>query len=147
MFCICLLFFQKLSLCLIPSKSLSSPIETPVAGDELLEKEFLSKRRSLWFHLKEEGYIFDLEYYLNPDYDRSFDNFLYQEVGYPMLAVLTSNLFYSPYGATSLREYFANGFEAIFYHRDPERLKKISPILLDKITKLMYNEDYEVPNT
>ena len=56
---------------------------------------------------------------------------------YPILGMYTSNLFYSPYAATSLREYFANGFEAFFMGEDIQRLKKVSPILYNKITGLL----------
>jgi len=113
-------------------------------GDRKLSEEFLSKRKELWFLLSEEGYSLDLEIYLNVKFDSTFDYYLNQQVGYPMLAIITPNLFFSPYAATSLREYFANGFEAVFYHRDSERLKKISPILFDKISQLMYNKNYEI---
>jgi len=46
-------------------------------------------------------------------------------------------LFYSPYGATSLREYFANGFECYFHKRDHKFLKKISPAIFSKIEQIM----------
>ena len=58
-----------------------------------------------------------------------------------MLSAITIHMFYSPYGATSLREYFANGFEAYYYHRDVNFLKKISPILFDKVKELGYNRE------
>ena len=80
---------------------------------------------------------------MNPEYDIEFDRFLYQEIGYPILTMLTVNTFYSPYGATSLSEYFANGFEAFFYHQDIERIKALSPNLIDKLTELLYNNEYE----
>ena len=79
--------------------------------------------------------------FLNLEYSIGFDNFLYKEVGYPLLSVLTVNLFYSPYGATSLREYFANCFEAYFFHKDVAYLKKISPNVFAKIVNLGYNKE------
>jgi len=106
--------------------------------DDSLEKEFISKRKSLWSLLKSEGINAPLTSFLETSYSFSFDNFLYKEIGYPMLSMLTVNYFYSPYAITSLREYFANGFEAFFYHKDVERLSKISPILLDKLKKILY---------
>jgi len=65
-----------------------------------------------------------------------FDMFLYKEVGYPLLSSVVASLFYSPYAATSLREYFANGFESFFMNKDIGRLKNISPTLYKKISKL-----------
>jgi hypothetical protein len=116
-------------------------ITAEIYGDGTIEGEFEGKRQRLYFILKEEGYPVELAYFMENDYSVDFDTFLYQEVGYPILATLTVNLFYSPYGATSLREYFANGFEAYFYHRDMHYLKKVSPFLFDKIQQIAYNEE------
>ena len=66
--------------------------------------------------------------------------FFYDEIGYPTLGIYTSSLFYSPYGCTSLREYFANGFEAYFMREEIGRLKRISPVLYNKIVKLAFIE-------
>ena len=65
-----------------------------------------------------------------------FDNLLYKEIGYPILANLTSGLFVSPYGATSIREYFANAFEHYFLN-DLTSVKLISPTAYDKIQELL----------
>ena len=54
-----------------------------------------------------------------------------------MLATLTTNIFYSPYAATSIKEYYANGFEAFLLKDDISRLKKISPQLYRKLVKLI----------
>ena len=108
-----------------------------IYGDKKIENEFLQKRKKLWFYLEGEGFREPgLQDYLKVEYDVSFDKFLYQEVGYPTLSALTVNLFYSPYGATSLREYYANGFEAFFYHDDSHRLKNISPALYGRVVEL-----------
>ena len=58
-------------------------------------------------------------------------------VGYPTLTQLTPNLFVSPYGATSLREYFANCFEEYFARRQYNHVKKISPAVYEKIELLL----------
>ena len=60
--------------------------------------------------------------FLNPEYSLDFDEFLYKEIGYANLATTTMGLFYSPYGATSLREYFATGFEAYYYFKELDYL-------------------------
>ena len=70
----------------------------------------------------------------------TFDEFLYKTVGYETLVNITMGLFISPYAATSLKEYFANGFEAYFIG-DRSYLKKISPYIYDKIEQLESLED------
>ena len=69
---------------------------------------------------------------MNPEYDDELDAYFSDVLGYPKMTVIAQGIFYSPYGATSLREYFANGFEAYFYHKD-FYLKKVSPVLFDKL--------------
>ena len=44
-------------------------------------------------------------------------------------------LFVSPYAATSLREYYASGFED-YYLNNGKVIKKISPALYEKINNL-----------
>lgn len=107
-----------------------------IYGDGAIENEFLGKRKKLYFLLKEEGYDVDLMEFLNPEYSREFDEFLYKKVGYTTLGNLTHGLFYSPYGATSLQEYFANAFEAFFLKKDFNTLQSLSPVLYNKIEKL-----------
>ena len=75
--------------------------------------------------------------FLNPDYSREFDEFLYKKVGYPLLRTITQGLFYSPYAATSLREYFANGFENLHIKKDYNYLQIMSPVLYYKIENLL----------
>ena len=71
------------------------------------------------------------------DFSKKFDEFLYLIVGYPTLTQLTPTLFVSPYGATSLREYFANCFEEYFARRQYDHVKKISPAVYEKIELLL----------
>ena len=107
-----------------------------IYGDAQIKQEFLQKRKQMWTTLKNKGFEIDLQQFLNTKYVEDFDMFLYKEVGYPLLSSIVASLFYSPYAATSIREYFANGFEAFFMNRDIGRLKNISPILYKKISKL-----------
>lgn len=109
-----------------------------VYGDGLLKKEFLNKRKSLWHLMREKGLNVNLKDFLDHKYSEKLDMFLYKEIGYPTLGLYTTNLFYSPYGCTSLREYFANGFEAFYMKEDVKRLQKTSPVLYNKITKLTF---------
>ena len=61
------------------------------------------------------------------------------EVGYPTLLSLTMGLFVSPYGATSIQEYFANGFEKYFLD-NPLTVRDMSPVLYRKIEEII-NDD------
>jgi len=70
--------------------------------------------------------------YENPEYDYDFDQHLYKDVGYDYLRGASAELFYSPYAITSLREYWANGFEN-YLLRSRGKLKEISPALYEKI--------------
>ena len=112
-----------------------------IYSDNKVENEFLAKRKKLYFLLKEQNFEVDIQDFLETRYSEEFDYFLYKEVGYPTLSVISSGLYYSPYAATSLREYFGNGFEAYFYHREPIYLRKISPGLFDKLQEIVYNEE------
>ena len=109
-----------------------------IYGDGQIEREFVGKRRRLFFLLKENGFDKEVEFYdfEKVDYEEPFDIFLYQEVSYALLENLTSGLFCSPYGATSLREYFANCFEYYFFNKDHSEVKMLSPEVYRKIRKL-----------
>jgi hypothetical protein len=112
-----------------------------VYGDHQLIDEFIGKRKRLRDSLEEEELFCDPRLYIQFDYSKTFDDFLYKTVGYDRLALLTTNLYISPYAATSLREYFANGFEHYFVDENPKYLKSISPKLFNKINYLTKMED------
>ena len=103
-----------------------------IYGDERLLLEFLGKRKRLHDLLKSEGYNVTIEQFLTTTYDYDFDMFLFQDIGYPVLETLTLGLFLSPYSVTSINEYFAVGFEN-FYMGEANYIKKICPILLEKL--------------
>lgn len=115
--------------------SIESTYGTQIYSDNKLQNEFLGKREKLKAILDAQGYEFPEKYYINTEYTRAFDEFLSDSVGYPTLLSLTMGLFASPYGATSLREYFANGFEK-FYLGEPRLVKEASPVLYNIIAKL-----------
>jgi len=106
-----------------------------------LESEFIAKRERLFHLLEAEGFDIEYQEFMETEYSENFDNFLYHEVGYPLMSNLGANMFYSPYAATSLKEYFANGFEAYYYHQDRDKLASVSPILFDKLENLDYNKE------
>ena len=105
-------------------------------GDDNIELEFIGKRSKLERIMRHQKIDITGQNFMNIEYSSEFDSFLYQEVGYPLLRSLTVNLFVSPYGATSLREYFANGFEAYFLG-DRKALLNLSPHIYMKITDLI----------
>ena len=104
--------------------------------DGTIEHEFAVKRQKLYQLLRAEGYDVRLRDFMNMEYSVEFDDLLYKTIGYPLLRTLSVNLFVSPYGATSLREYFANGFEAFFLNKNKE-LKDICPVTWSKIDNLV----------
>ena len=107
-----------------------------IYSDGSLEREFLGKRERLFHLLDTEGYDLNYQEFKNPEYSNNFDNVLYFDIGYATLTPISMNLFYTPYAITSLREYFANGFEAFYFHRDYDKLLRISPVLYTKLEKL-----------
>lgn len=118
--------------------SVEEPFGQIIYGDGSVESEFLGKRRMLKNVLNSHGVPTDGFNFEETDYSVGFDGFLYREVGYPILIQLTNGLFNNPYGATSLREYFAAGFEE-FFIGDREVLRRISPLLFDKIQEVAIN--------
>ena len=105
-------------------------------ADGQLEREFLAKREKLFNILYHQGYTLEKSLYMEPDLNQAFDNFLYKEVGYDKLAILTSGLFLTPYAATSLSEYFANGYEH-YLMGEQRHLRDISPVLHSKIEEIV----------
>ena len=89
----------------------------------------------LFYLMKAEGFDVKAEDFIETEYSVAFDNFLFREVGYPTLTHLTLGLFLTPYGVTSLPEYFAEAFEYYFL-RDREYVRKISPACYKKIQGL-----------
>jgi hypothetical protein len=104
--------------------------------DHGMQVEFVGKRKRLFHRLKDTEHDVDMDDFVKIGYSREFDEFLYMEIGYPVLAAMTTDLFNSPYAATSIQEYWANGFEG-FFLKGPERIKKISPQIYKKITSLV----------
>jgi len=109
-----------------------------VYGDGRLQSEFLGKRERLYQLLKASGE--SPQQYKNLfhilDYNEDLDDYFVNQVGYKKLRSYINGLFYSPYAATSVREYFARGFEAYFLFKDQKYLANTSPVLYNKIENL-----------
>jgi hypothetical protein len=112
-----------------------------VYGDHDIIQEFIAKRKRLQDVLESQKLYCDPRLYIQMEYSKTFDDFLYKTVGYDRLAQLTTKLYVSPYAATSLREYFANGFEHYFVDENPKYLRSVSPKLYNKINSLTKMED------
>lgn len=106
-----------------------------IYSDGALAREFLAKRNTL-FNLLKDDFEIDKRSFLDINFNQSFDDFVYKTVGYENLGVITGGLFISPYACTSLREYFANGFEHYFLN-DHSEIKEKSPALLKKVREVL----------
>lgn len=104
-------------------------------SDNKVNKEFLMKRLKLMSLLTQIGYEVEGQSFQKIEYDRNFDMFLYEVIGYEALNQIVPGLFCSPYGATSIREYFANGFE-FFFLKDRQLVKDVSPQLYHKLADI-----------
>ena len=112
-----------------------------VYTDGAIEREFLSKRERVHSLLSSEGFDISLSSFYDVEYNPQLDDILYNDIGYPMLAMLTTNIFYSPYAITSINEYFANTFEVFYNKRDVGFVKKVCPEVYYKIIELENNND------
>lgn len=110
-----------------------------IYGDRKIEQEFLGKRERLSATLKSHGIDVSHLDFSEVDYTPEFDSFLYKEIGYGNLHSFTGGLFASPYAATSLNEYFANGFEQ-FFLGNREYLKRVSPELFSKLMGVILDD-------
>ena len=99
-----------------------------VYSDGSVEREFMSKRKTLYNLLNAYNLNPPKLLLVEPSYNQEIDNYLYEEVGYDVLNDLVNGLFVSAYAATSVNEYYARGFEEwVFGHR--AEIKKLSPAL------------------
>ena len=104
-----------------------------------ITQEFRNKRLQLEKLLLQQGVGTQGFDFSDVEYSPEFDDYLYKTVGYPLLQTLSLGRFPDAYGVTSIREYFASGFEAYFLG-NREYLKKVSPILYRKIKELLAND-------
>jgi|TARA_R110002074_G_scaffold115859_1_gene246861 hypothetical protein len=119
------------------SHSLEENYVNEIYYDNFLKQEFLGKRTRLKSLLNFHGYEVEKYNFEDVEYSQSLDEFFFETVGYSILNALSEGLFASAYAATSLREYFANGFEE-YLLGDIKYLNTVSPKLYQKINYL-YN--------
>lgn len=113
--------------------SIESVYNYEIYGDQALKSEFLRKRKILHDKLWTLGHKAPLNWFMNTEYDKEFDEFLFQQVGKDKLRMICIGLFINAYSAVSLREYFATGFTDFYLHPDHGLLQKISPELTKKL--------------
>jgi len=104
-----------------------------VYADGTIEQNFLSKREKINAFINYEKQSLS-----RPEYDENLDSFLKDEVGYEKINNLSRGLFLGAYSITSLREYFARGFEE-YYLGDRDYLKKICPYIYIKLSLIEDN--------
>ena len=108
-----------------------------IYDDSMLKEEFLKKRRTLHTILDAYNYNPPVALRTSIHYEKDIDLYLYKSVGYESLWNLISGIFPSPYSATSLREYFAIGFE-FYFMKDKSSIRKICPALYSKFESLEF---------
>jgi len=102
-------------------------------------REFKAKRKNLAMRLEDISDVPD-DFLTRIEYNKGIDNYLHKEVGYDIVNQLCVGIFPSAYAATSIREYFARGFEEYFIG-DRENLKNTCPILYYVLHSLISTED------
>jgi predicted CopG family antitoxin len=98
--------------------------------------EYLGKKNRLISLLVAAGTLVPPDVADNIEYNKAFDEFLHFELGYEKASNYTSGLFIDSYAAVSISEYFATGFESYYVDRNGADLRKISPVLYEKIEML-----------
>jgi len=111
-----------------------------IYDDNNIKREFLSKRKRLFLELENYGYSPPPEIQYQIEFSQKIDDYFYKEVGYELLWNFVNGLFPSPYSATSLREYFARGFEEYVFE-NKSSLKLNCPALYEKIQNLYDMEE------
>ena len=114
-----------------------------IYGDRKVHDEFLNKRIHLYKILWEMGFKAPKVFFQNVEFDREFDEFLHETVGYETLNNAIKGLFISPYAATSLREYFATAFTDFYIDSNHNYLKSVSPAVYKKIIMLQKEENLD----
>jgi len=111
-----------------------------IYGDQKVKEEFLRKRKYLHDILWKAGFKVPESFFMNAEYDKEFDKFLYETVGYDKLSNLIQGLFISAYAPTSIEEYFATGFTEFYLDPNHGFLQKVSPELYKKLFLLQKPE-------
>ena len=109
-------------------------------SDEEIKNEYFGKLKKLKNYLAFEGYDIKNINFFNVNYEKEFDNFLLNDVGYDKLSSFTNGLFLAPYSITSLREYLGRAFEEYFLG-NLNYLKSVCPYVYIKLNNLIENTE------
>ena len=107
-----------------------------VYGDQNIRDEFLRKRQILHDKLWALGFKAPSQWFMDTEYDREFEEFLFEKVGKDKLRMICMGLFINASAPVSLREYFATGFTDYYLHQNHGFLAKVSPALAKKMNFL-----------
>ena len=116
--------------------SVEKMFEYDLFADGEIEKEYLGKKKRFLDLLSSNDIKVPNRLRYETDYSKMFDEFLFYQVGYDNILPFSTGLFITPYSSVSISEYFATAFEHYFVQSDPNYVKKISPILFNKIKKI-----------
>jgi len=111
-----------------------------IYDDGSVSREFLTKRRKMFSDLRNYDYNPPEDLQARLAFSQEIDDYFYKEIGYETMWNFVNGLFPSPYAATSLREYFARGFEE-YVMENKQDLKQMCPVLFSKIEQLYGLED------
>ncbi len=111
-----------------------------IYDDNEISIEFLKKKKRIYSELKSYDFNPPLDLQTSLEFSQEIDDYLYKEVGYDVLWNFVGGIFPSPYAITSLREYFARGFEEYTMGNERE-LSKECPALYRKIKALYELEE------
>lgn len=110
-----------------------------IYDDEEIKNEYFGKLKKLKNYLSFEGYDIRGIDFFNTKYNKRFDEFLVDSIGYEKLKGFINGLFLAPYSVTSLREYFGRAFEE-FFLGDRLYLKSLCPYFYKKLSFLAEND-------
>lgn len=116
--------------------SVEKMFEYELFADGEVEKEYLGKKKRFLDLLAANGIKVPNRLRYETEYSKMFDEFLFYQIGYDNIIPFSSGLFLTPYSSVSISEYFATAFEHYFVQSDPDYVKKISPILFNKIKEI-----------
>ena len=111
--------------------------------DDDVKNEYFAKMKKLKSFLMYDGVSVKNINFFNETYNKDFDIFLSKTIGYDDLKKYIKDIFLAPYSVTSLKEYFARGFEEYFLG-NVVYLKQMCPYVYKKINNLYYKnlEDF-----
>jgi hypothetical protein len=120
--------------------SLESPHGYYLYADNKIKDEFLAKRMRMHDLLWSMGYKAPKSFFMDIEFNKDFDDYLYKKIGYDNLGPILQGLFINVYAATSLREYFATAFTEFYLDSNHNFLKTVSPKAYEKIIALQRPE-------